>query len=186
MARVRPLADLPKAIANMALSSGQLPQSVVKPLAENVRAAVEQQSRRYYIKGRNGKRVNLTAKVRNGKGTTRNRAERVVYGSPAGATSIVNAGSSPHLITGTKLRTTRKGKTVRVGAAARLRQFGEGESIDGKPLRIPGIGFRQYAQHPGHRAIGQPWKKAMIRSDEIVFRTLESHARQALTQGWRK
>lgn len=184
--KVRDLSELPDVLGQMSKASRKLPDRMIDPLAKGVRDEVEWQGHGYYIRGRRGQRLRLTAKVKIASESGMNSAARVVGGSPIGAWHIVEGGSQPHLITGTKTRTTRRGNVRRVTARARLREFESGDSITGKPLRIPGIGFRQYAMHPGHGPIGAPWKKAMQRSDDIVADTLSDYATKTLLKAWGK
>ena len=184
--KVRDLSELPDVIGQISSASRKLPDGSIVPLANNVRSEVEWQGHGYYIRSRNGKRLPLTARVKIATENGPNKAARIVGGSPIGAWHIVEGGSSAHLITGTKERLTRRGNVRRVTARARLAEFASGDSITGRPLHIPGIGFRQYAMHPGHGPIGAPWKKAMGRSGEIVADTLSEYATKALLKAWGK
>lgn len=184
MAKVRPLSDLPKVASHMADVAKRMPDGVVPVLASNVRQEVEWQGHGYYIRGRRGQRVDLTAVVSIDRYAQPGTAARVVSGSPIGAWHIVEGGTKSHLITGAAYRTTRSGNVRRIGTRSRERAFLAGDAITGRPLRLPGIGFRQYALHPGARPVGRPWAKAMSRSDVLVARSLHEHAEHHFLKGW--
>lgn len=180
MARVRPLSDLPKVIGDLREAAAGMPPSVVPKLADGVRDETAKQGGRYHVKGRGGRPVRLTAKVERG----RDQNSRSVAGNPPGFWRIIEEGSNAHLITGESTRTTRSGRTTRIGQRSRLRQFEAGDAIRGKPLRIPGIGFRQYAVHPGHGSVGRPWKQAMSNSDRVVSDVLKREATGDFMKAW--
>lgn len=181
MARVRPLSELPKVMGNMATAAKLMPKDVVPVLARNVGDEVRQQASPFHIKGRNGRPVQLTVKIR--KAGSQQKPAAIVGGEPIGFWRIVEGGSQPHLITTLGLRTSRRG---RVSRRSVLTRFAGGEAIGGKPLRIPGIGFRQFAMHPGHGPLGQPWRKSMAKADSIVARSLKEHATRDMTKAWLK
>jgi hypothetical protein len=173
---VRDLSELPGVIGNMAKTSRELPKKVIIPLASGVRNEVASQGRRYHVKGRNGAPVRLDAKVdKRGTGG----ASASVAGTPPGFWRIIEEGSSPHLITA---RQNGRRATTR----ARLRQFEGGDAIRGKPLKIPGIGYRQYAVHPGHGSVGRPWRKSMDRSQKITLEVLRDYSAKQLIKAFGK
>jgi hypothetical protein len=147
-----------------------------------VRDEVKRAGSRYSIKGRNGQPVRLGASF--DIKTFSGRAVGSVQGSPPGFWSIVEEGSGKHLIAGRYQRGTRQ----RSGSARGRRQaFLRGDEFGRySPLRIPGIGYRQYVIHPGHRSIGRPWRRAMDRAPEVASRAMFTETGRRLGTAWTK
>jgi hypothetical protein len=178
---VRPLSEFPAVVSQMGTAAAGLPVELIVPLANNIKREVERQGGRYYVRGRSGAKVRLGAKVqqaRIGKAVT---ASRSVSGEPAGFWRIIEDGSSPHLIAG-----RRKGGRNRGARAARSQFARNADSFSGSPINIPGVGWRQYAVHPGHGSVGRPWRKAMNQADQIVRWTLVDQSSKALLKAWNK
>lgn len=184
MARTRPLSDLPKVIGDLREAAAGMPSSVVPVIAKNVTAEVSKQAKPFGLRGRNGQRVPLQATFKiggQGYASVNGKAVAVVSGKPIGFWHIVEGGSQPHLITTLGLRTGRRGRLVNRRV---MNTYAEGGAIRGKPLHIPGIGFRQFAVHPGHAPIGKPWAKSMSNANDIVSRSLSEHAKTDFMKAW--
>jgi hypothetical protein len=182
MLSVRSLDELPAVIANMRATAGKLPESSITKIADGVRDEVARQGGRYYVRGRGGAKVRLGARVQRSRVGKAYTASRSVSGEPAGFWRIINDGSGAHLIAG-RYRSNGRRRSARAASS----QFGRNaDSFNGSPINIPGIGWRQYAVHPGHGSVGQPWRKAMAQSDRIVGKTLETESAKALIRAWNK
>lgn len=186
MPRVRPLSELGDAVAALGIAAGKLPPEVVDDLAKRVRDTVAWQGAKYRL---TPKKYPLEAKVSRGRKATRINAalgaSASVEGTPAGFWRIVEDGSNQHFISG---RYRQSGS--RFGRVARQRAFtrtvlGDNEAFNqGTPINIPGVGWRQYAHHPGHGSIGKPWKTAMALSQGLAGESLRKTATIPLRKAW--
>ncbi len=173
---------MPRVVANMASAAAELPNEVVVPLARGIADDVEGQGRRYHVKGRNGTKVKLGAKVRKDQFPRQHQASRVVAGNPAGFWKIIEDGSERHLIAG-RYRATGRRRSARVAT----NQFLRGDSFAGSsPILIPGVGYRQWADHPGHGSVGRPWKRAMAKADDTTAKVTRKTATKQFSAAWFK
>lgn len=178
---MRPLSELPVAIGNMASAAGHVEQRVVPKATLAIRTRASVEGGRYRIKGRSGRPVRLSAssntQMFGGKPVGQ------VRGVPPGFWRIVTDGSAPHLITGRY----RRGGTGRVGVSSALRRFAGADAMNtASPIRLGSIGWRQYAVHPGHGSLGDPWGRAMRAAPELYRSTLDEVATTDLVRAWKK
>jgi hypothetical protein len=176
----RPLSDLPKVLASMGSAASRLDVETVAPMTLAVANAVRASGARYHIKGRGGAPVRLGAKS-NVRGFGDRTKVGKVSGDPAGFWRIVVDGSGKHLIVG---RSKRGGG--RQSAAGARRRFANVDSSMGNtnPLHMGGIGFRQFAVHPGHRGFGDPWDTAMSASSRLVGPVMAKTATESFRKAW--
>jgi len=153
---------------------------VVRSMTEGVERIVDANGARYHIKAR-GSRQPIRLEGRSDTAVFRtkaggNTAVGAVRGIPAGFWSIVEYGSYRHLITSTKgkggaQRVTKAGNATRfltIRKTTKIASGGKGSLGVLGPLLIPGIGYRQFAMHPGHGPIGKPWATAMLEAEPVA------------------
>jgi hypothetical protein len=174
---VRPLSDLPRVMSGMGKAAVNTKSETVKPITAAVRTIVDRNGSRHHIKGKAGGPVRLGAKsnVRNDVG--------FVEGAPAGFWRIVEEGSSAHIIA----------SRYRRGGGRRSNRRRSVEAIFGNvdrnfggsaPIKLGGIGYRQYAFHPGHGSQGRPWRNSMRQAEPVAQRTMATTATKLFTKAW--
>jgi hypothetical protein len=164
----------------MGKAASRLDVETVPPMTLAVANAVRIRGRRYHIKGRGGAPVRLGASS-----NVRGFGDRVkvgkVSGDPAGFWRIVTDGSGKHLIVGRHKRGGGKQTT----AGARRRFLNVDKSMGNtNPIKLGGIGYKQYAVHPGHRGFGNPWQEAMSDSNRLVGPVLSKNASSSFAKAW--
>jgi hypothetical protein len=177
----RPLSDLPKVLASMGSAASRLDVETVAPMTLAVANAVRVSGARHHIKGRGGAPVRLGAKS-NVRGVNGRPKVGRVSGDPAGFWRIVTDGSRKHLIVS---RSKRDGRRQTVAGARRRFLNVDSSMGNTAPLHISGIGFRQYAVHPGHRGFANPWGEAMIASSRLIGPVLAKTATASLVKAWK-
>ena len=194
----RPIEDMPKVFRHMREAHEGLPRTLIRPLAEAVRDEVADQGRRYKLRGTGGKKVALGAKTKaamNSRGISD--VSRFVDGVPAGFWRIVEDGSERHLIAG-RYRRGGGRYTVRGAASDFGFNWGKGTLTSGadlmnrgSPVNVYGYskgqsndGWAQYVDHPGHRPLGKPWRRAMNNSQKIMDRMTTQYATREFTRAF--
>ena len=192
MGAARPVTDIPFVMANLSRTTAELPDSMIRPLAEAARQEYDRQGSRYRLRGATGGRVPLGARTEAAKGSQgRSKRSRWVVGAPAGFWRIVEEGSKGHLIAG-RYRKSGRRFTARGATNAFLRNAERGnDSFNmGSPINVLGgkkgdrAGWAQYARHPGHGPIGRPWRRATIKAPKIVGEVQEAYARNELVRAF--
>jgi hypothetical protein len=177
---IRPLSDLPHVMSAMGKAAAKADAESVKPMTLAVRTIVDRNGSRHHIKGKAGGPVQLGAKssVRGDVG--------FVEGSPHGFWRIVEEGSSAHIIasrykgTGdSRRRTSNRRRSVEAIFGNADKSFG-GRS----PIKLGGIGYKQYAFHPGHGSQGRPWRNSMTQSAPVAQRTMADTSTKLFTKAW--
>lgn len=186
MARVRPLSQLDDVIGQLGTAAGRAAGDVVLPMTFAVRDEVRRTGRRFALRGSNGDRVVLSA----GSRVQGNGQRRVgfVRGNPPGFWRIVEEGSTRHLIAGRYRRQSGIGPRIKQGSVtSRRRSFLRDLELSGNsPIRLGGgIGYRQWAIHPGHRSIGRPWRQAMDRAPAIAAQKHYEITTRQLVKVWK-
>jgi hypothetical protein len=163
----------------MGSAASRLDVETVAPMTLAVANAVRTSGARYHIKGRGGP-VRLGAKSNVRGRSDRSKVGRV-SGDPAGFWRIVSDGSKKHLIVG---RNKRGGGRQSVAGARRLFANADKTLGNTNPIKLGGIGHKQYAVHPGHRGFGNPWGEAMIASSRLIGPVLAKTASDSLRKAW--
>ena len=174
----RPLSALPDVLDKMAAAAVEATDEACRAATEAVYMTVKSSGARYHIKGRGGRGKFPLGASRDVKrfGKGQGVARGAVFGIPQGFWTIVEDGSKPHIIHGRKVaRGKRQGRNAgiavkRKAAKALSSRFfgGNGGQTGANPISIPGVGWREYAHHPGHRPLGKPWEEAMAFSQRQV------------------
>jgi hypothetical protein len=170
-----PWSAIPQVVGQLARAAGDAEKAVVPVITSDLRDEVEQQGSKFHIKGRGGRAVQLGAKS-DVKGNTGR-----VKGNPPGFWRIVTDGSKPHIISGG----TRTGK--RRSQSTVVRRFADVDVAfgDTAPLKLGSIGFRQWAHHPGHSGFGDPWRKALNQTDDIVTKAHQKVTTKLMVDAWK-
>lgn len=193
MPAVKTLSDLNPTFTKMGTAAQKAAAAGVRASTERLARFVDAAGARHHIKGRNGQRIKLGAKV-DVRGYN-NASNKVVWtgavrGVPEGFWHIVTYGSGPHLITRRGTRTTKSGRTVVTTSRGSgvLKKFADGHTFgELKPMGIPSpIGPRFAVIHPGHGSQGNPWDAAMSLGKPVVAQTVAYEQTKALTQAFLK
>jgi hypothetical protein len=183
----RPLSDLPRAVAAMGKAAAEVKYETVGPMTAAVTNIVRVNGRRHYIRGRGGAKVELGVRS-NVRGFGRSRVEvGKVEGVPAGFWRIVEEGSSRHIIAGRYKRSAGIGPRQKSSNTRRsVFRILDSDSTFGRssPINVPGIGYRQFVDHPGHGSQGRPWAKSMRQAEPVAQRELEKAATKTFTKAW--
>lgn len=169
---------------NLRAETTRLPPSMVRELAYTVKTILDQEGGRYKLRGHKGGKFPLQAEVQRSRkvlgvsSTGKNQLGGVssslsVAGVPAGFWRIVESGSGRHLITGRHRKngrrlTTKGAMSGFLKAAERGTSFAVGSPIRLKPGSKGSGGWAQWADHPGHKPLGAPWKRGMAKSKVVV------------------
>lgn len=159
------MSALGPAIESMGDAGAKANLKAVQMATKRLALIVDMSGKRYHIRGRRGTPVPLSAAsdVREfertgGRGVFTGR----VQGIPQGFWSIVEYGSTPHPIY--RAGTTEAGKRRRMGTKGFIKKLGEGHVFNDIPPLSAGKGggfVAQWANHPGHKSLGTPWRSAM-------------------------
>jgi hypothetical protein len=175
---VRPLSDLPRVMSAMGKAAADTDRASVPPMTSAVRLIVDRNGSRHHIKGKGGAAVRLGAKssVRTNVG--------IVKGEPAGFWRIVEEGSSAHIIAGryrrsTGRRTSNRRRTVEAIFNNVDRSFGASS-----PIKLGGLGYKQYAFHPGHGSQGRPWRNSMNQSEPVAQKAMADTSTKLFAKAW--
>jgi hypothetical protein len=174
-----------------------VPAAALMPLTHMVHDTAEKRGRRHKLRGAKGGKWPLRAKIetplsQDKLGNARiSKYARTVAGNPAGFWRIVEEGSGRHLIAGRRrrgsgTRMTAKGALSRwLSMAARGDDTGFGKLAN--PIHMPSpYGWKQWADHPGHRSLGRPWRRAMDEAGRKRDPILKSVANKEFTKAfWR-
>lgn len=151
---------------------------------------------RYRLRGSRGNRVPLEGKADVKAFTTRNDGlvmVGMVRGIPEGFWNIVEYGRGRRYLVysrygkGGKQRTSKKGKTMQNYLTTKQvqRRFNQqGTLADLKPIRTP-YGPRQYAMPGPHGPIGNPWRRSMDESAQLLETELTTQQTMALVKTWK-
>lgn len=182
----RRLADMAGVFADMAEAADKAKTKAAQDATKVVKDAVDATGGRYRIKKiRLGARSDVKSFATSGGG---NVARGRVQATPRAFWTWVEEGTHPHIIVGRSSRgkrTSRKKRSsVALGRKAN-KAFG-GKNVDsiGNPLAIPGIGYREYAHHPGARSQGHPWEEAMGVSARLVPAAVAKSSTLALAKAF--
>jgi hypothetical protein len=167
----------------MSKASADMRTLPVPPMTRATAKIVRDKGARYHVKGRNGDRVKLVARgdVKDFGGSAVGR----VRGIPPGFWRIVEEGSDPHLIVGRYRRQSGIGPRRRKSNARRtVLRILDSDSTFGasSPIRVGGIGYRQFAHHPGHGSLGKPWASGMTEAKDKIRREYESVLAKTMTK----
>ncbi len=187
-------------ILSLQRETSQLPPQVVREIAYQIKLVADQEGGKYKIRGYNGKKVSLGAEVQRsrqflGSSSTGRRqlgratGSQMVRAYPVGFWSIVERGSGRHLITG---RTRKNGRrlTAKGAMSGFLKASASGNKFAvANPIRLkPGSkgsgGWAQWADHPGHRPLGAPWKRTVARARVLHRQMVDDRIRGRLIQAF--
>lgn len=173
----RPLSALPGVLADMAEAADKAKfraaQDATKVVLEAVNAAGSRHRRIHVtLKGVSDvKTFNTSGGIIGGR-TTGTVARGRVRGVPLAFWTWVEVGTKPHIIVGKTLRSgkrsSRKSRQKKAIKAKASKAFGGSGGRIANPLKIPGIGYREYAYHKGAHSTGHPWVEAMAVSQQLV------------------
>jgi hypothetical protein len=172
----KPWSAFPQSLSVMATAAEKTPKAVVPHITRGLGDEVGKQGSKFHIRGRKGDKVRLGVKT-SVKGVVGR-----VSGNPPGFWRIVTDGSKPHIIAGGRRGGGRRAQSTVV------RRFVNADTTfgDTRPLKLGSIGFRQYAHHPGHSGFGDPWRKALDKTDNIVSEAHDKYTRKLLVDAWKK
>ena len=190
----RPIEDFPKMFVHLRQASEGLPRQLIVPLANAMRDQLLIEGGKYHIRGHTGEKFPLRAKVgipQNSRGNSQ--ISRSVAGTPPGFWAIVNRGSRKHLIAGRYRkngnRFTAKGATSAFMKPVSMKTYGNFGRM-ASPVNVLGRskgskdGWAQYVVHPGHGPIGRPWRIALDRGEQIMWRMQEEYASAVFKQAF--
>ncbi len=191
----RPLSDLPKVMADMATAAERAQARACADATKVVLAAVNATGSRHrrihvQLKGKSDVKGFNTSGGIIGGATIGKVSRGRVQGVPRAFWTWVEEGTHPHIIVGKSLRSgkrsSRKSRAKKaIGLKAR-KAFGAAASGSlANPLKIPGIGYREYAFHKGAHSTGKPWAEAMAVSERLVPASVAKSANTEFLRVWR-
>ncbi len=186
----RPLADLPGVHADMAEAAERAQARACADATKVVLAAVNASGSRHrrihvQLKGKSDVKGFNTSGGIIGGATIGKVSRGRVQGVPRAFWTWVEVGTRPHFIVGKQARGgKRSSRKTRAKKAAKAYATGSNGRI-ANPLKIPGIGYREYAFHKGAHSTGKPWAEAMAVSERLVPASVAKSANLEFARAWK-
>lgn len=120
------------------------------------------------------KKVSVSYKMLTGPGGARARI------SAQGPMQLIERDTAPHYEPRASQKSLLRYKvSKKTGAVSVVRRAGRGRGRQGRPLLIPGVGFRTRALHPGTRG-KHPFSKGLAKARPVVGRTILTEVTKGL------